>query len=91
VFVKLPVMTAVEGATGRAKRKRANWHAMAETAIIAVMPAIKPCGLADGLVMTLKIKTPGEQQKLNQEEQPRQARPRLPDTLARSQVARQRG
>jgi hypothetical protein len=51
-------MTAVEGATGRANRKRANWHAMAETAIIAAIPAINPCGLVDGLVMTLTIKTP---------------------------------
>jgi hypothetical protein len=56
-FVKLPVMTAVEGATGIVKRKRANCHAMAETATIAVMPANKPCGLSDGLVMTLRINT----------------------------------
>ena len=56
-FVKLPVMTAVDGATGKPKRKSANWHAMAETAIIAAIQAIKPCGLADGLVLTLKINT----------------------------------
>jgi hypothetical protein len=53
----LPVITAVEIAPGIAKRRRAYWQAMAETAIIAAIPAINPCGLADGLVKALKIKT----------------------------------
>jgi hypothetical protein len=48
-------MTAVEGATGRVKRNKANWQAIAETAIMAATVAIRPCGLADGLVMALKI------------------------------------
>ena len=52
VLVKLPVITAVEIPPGKAKRKRANWQAIAETAIMTAMPAIKPCGLAEGFVMT---------------------------------------
>src|SRR5215470_4998835 len=42
VLVKLPVITAVEGAPGTARRKRANWHAIAETTIMAMMPAMNP-------------------------------------------------
>src|SRR5260370_28566613 len=34
-LVQLPVITAVEGAPGTARRRSANWHAMAETAIMA--------------------------------------------------------
>ena len=56
-LVKLPVITAVETTFGEAKRSRAYWQAIAETAIITAMPAIKPRGLVDGLVRTLKIKT----------------------------------
>src|SRR4030095_8913454 len=48
VLVKLPVITAVEGAPGTARRNRANWHAIAATAIIAATPAINPCGFAAG-------------------------------------------
>src|SRR6266403_6163641 len=48
VLVKLPVITAVEIAPGIAKRKRANWQAIAETAIMTAMPAINPCGSAEG-------------------------------------------
>ena len=58
VLVKLPVITAVEIPPGKAKRKRVNWQAIAETAIMTAMPAIKPCGLAEGFVMTLRIKIP---------------------------------
>jgi hypothetical protein len=58
VLVRLPVITAVEIPPGKAERKRANCQAIAETAIMTAMPAIKPCGLADGFVMTLKIKIP---------------------------------
>src|SRR5258708_5644775 len=57
VLVKLPVITAVEIAPGMARRSRAYWHAIAETAIMTAMPAISPCGLPEGLVMTQKIKT----------------------------------
>src|SRR5258708_38815897 len=39
-FVKLPVMTAVDGATGKPKRKSANWHAQPGAAIITAMRAI---------------------------------------------------
>src|SRR5215468_6197439 len=56
-LVKLPVMTAVETTCGKANRSRAYWQAMAETAIITAIPAIKPCGLVDGLASTLKIRT----------------------------------
>src|SRR5262249_6585886 len=35
-LVKLPVITAVDGARGTASLKSANWHAIADTAIIAV-------------------------------------------------------
>jgi hypothetical protein len=49
----LKVITAVEGAPGTASHKRANWHAMAETAIIAATSAGNPRGFASGWVMTL--------------------------------------
>src|SRR5260370_23064542 len=58
VLVRLPVITAVEIPPGKAKRKRANWQAIAETAIMTAMPAIKPWGLVEGFVITLKIKIP---------------------------------
>src|SRR5215472_5797751 len=58
VLVKLPVITAVEGAPGTARRKSANWQAIAETAVMAVMPAVNPCGFAAGCHRTLKIRTP---------------------------------
>ncbi len=61
MLVKLPVITAVEGATGMASRRRANWLAMAETAIIATMRRLNPCN-----------QDAGEQQKLNQEKRPGQ-------------------
>src|SRR5262245_35737557 len=48
VLAKLPVITVVDGAPGTARRKRANWHAIAATAIIAAMPAINPYGCAAG-------------------------------------------
>src|SRR5277367_4750199 len=38
-LVKLPVITAVEIAPGIAKRSRAYWQAIADTAIITAMPA----------------------------------------------------
>ncbi len=56
-FDKLPVITAVETAPGKANRNRAYWQAIADTAIIATMPATKPCGSLEGFVKTLKIKT----------------------------------
>src|SRR5215467_12477725 len=56
-FVKLPVITAVETTFGNATRSRAYWQAIAETAIITAMPAIKPCGSVDGLVTTLNTRT----------------------------------
>src|SRR5262245_48067847 len=56
-FVKLPVMTAVEGATGKVRRKRANCQPIADTAIIAAIEALRPRGSADGLVVILKINT----------------------------------
>src|SRR5262245_19650859 len=57
VLVKFPVMTAVEIAPGIARRSSAYWQAMAETAIITATSAINPYGSADGLVVTLKIKS----------------------------------
>jgi hypothetical protein len=36
-------MTAVDGAPGTARRKSENWHAIAETAIMAAMLGINPC------------------------------------------------
>src|SRR5215510_14596175 len=56
VLVKFPVITAVEGAPGMARRKRANWQAIAETAIMAIRPAMNPRGLPAGSKMTLKIR-----------------------------------
>jgi hypothetical protein len=38
------------------------------------MPAIKPCGLAEGAIVTLKTKTRREQQKLDYKKQPCQGR-----------------
>src|SRR5262249_16402260 len=40
--VKLPVMTAVEGATGQTRRSSANWQAIADTAIMAATIAMMP-------------------------------------------------
>src|SRR6266478_2249910 len=60
---------------------------MAETAIIAAMPAIKPCGLADGLVVMLKIKTQASSRNWIKRSSRRKPGPRLPDALAKSQVA----
>src|SRR5262245_7474529 len=56
-LVKLPVITAVDTTCGKANRSRAYCQAMPETEIITAMQAIKPCGLVDGLVSTLKIRT----------------------------------
>ena len=57
MFVRLPVMTAVDGAPGKAIRNRPNWQPIAETAIIAAIAAVNPCGLDAGSWMTLKIRT----------------------------------
>ena len=51
----ISVITAVEIAPGTARRRSAYWQAMADTAIIAAVPARTPAGSADVFVMTLKI------------------------------------
>src|SRR5215469_5406742 len=56
-LVKLPLITAVETTLGNAKRSKAYWQAIAETAIITAVPAANPLGFAEGLVMTVKIRT----------------------------------
>src|SRR5262249_43086847 len=56
-LVTLPVMTAVEGTIGQTRRSNANWQALAEKARIAAITAIRPCGAADGFVITLNMKT----------------------------------
>src|ERR1700736_3319197 len=56
-LAKLPVITAVEIAPGTARRRRAYWQAMADTAIIAALPASTPTESADAFVITLKIRS----------------------------------
>src|SRR6267154_107638 len=60
---------------------------MAETAIIAVMTAIKPCGLVDGLVTALTIRTPTSNRNWTSRSNRARPGPRLPDALASSQMA----
>src|SRR5262249_16350228 len=57
LLVKFPVITAVEGAPDTARRKRANWHAMADTATMATEMAMRPCGLTAGSLVTLNVRT----------------------------------
>ena len=73
-LAKLPVITAVEIAPGTARRKRAYWQAMADTAIIAAVPASNPAGSADGLGDDAEDPERDKRQKLNPKQQPRQAR-----------------
>src|SRR5256885_5288504 len=54
-LAKFPVITAVEMAPGTARRRRAYWQAMADTAIIAAVPASNPTRSANGLVMELEV------------------------------------
>src|SRR5262249_10517720 len=55
LLVTFPVITAVEGAPGTARRNKANWQAIAETAIMATKMAMRPCGLSAGSFMTLNV------------------------------------